>query len=49
MLTISGDGLIHESVNGAMSRPDKDELLESLTFGFIPAGTANGLHKSVMT
>jgi sphingosine kinase len=48
ILTISGDGLIHESVNGAMSRPDRDQFLENLSFGFIPAGTGNGLHKSVV-
>jgi len=24
IMTISGDGLIHESINGAMSRPDKE-------------------------
>ena len=24
VLTVSGDGLIHEAVNGAMSRPDRD-------------------------
>lgn len=27
ILTISGDGLIHEAINGAMSRPDRDEFL----------------------
>ena len=32
-----------------MSRPDRDEFQDKLTFGFIPAGTANGLHKSVVT
>jgi sphingosine kinase len=48
IMTISGDGLIHEAINGAMNRPDKDQFMESIAFGFIPAGTANGLHKSVM-
>jgi sphingosine kinase len=47
IMTISGDGLIHESINGAMSRPDKEQLLANMSFGFIPAGTGNGLHKSV--
>ena len=45
---MSGDGLIHEAVNGLMSRLDRNELLSNITFGFIPAGTANGLHKSVV-
>lgn len=48
LVTISGDGLIHESINGIMNRPDREEFLESFTFGFIPAGTGNGLHKSIM-
>ena len=43
IITISGDGLIHEVVNGAFTRPDREEFLEKTTFGFIPAGTANGL------
>lgn len=30
-----------------MNRPDRDEILKTIAFGFIPAGTANGLHKSV--
>ena len=30
-----------------MSRPDWKELVDSLVFGFIPAGTGNGLVKSV--
>ena len=47
IITISGDGLIHEAVNGAMSRQDRDEFLQKTTFGFIPAGTANGLIKSI--
>lgn len=48
VITVSGDGLIHESVNGAMSRDDKERFLENFSFGFIPAGTGNGLHKSVV-
>lgn len=48
ILTISGDGLIHEAINGMMNRPDKDEFCNSIAFGFIPAGTANGLHKSIV-
>jgi hypothetical protein len=30
-----------------MSRPDRDEFFNKTTFGFIPAGTANGLIKSI--
>jgi diacylglycerol kinase family enzyme len=39
--------LIHEAVNGVMSRDDREEFLEKTTFGFIPAGTANGLIASI--
>lgn len=46
-MTISGDGLIFECINGMMSRPDWKDLADSLIFGFIPAGTGNGLVKSV--
>jgi hypothetical protein len=30
-----------------MYREDKDIFFEKTTFGFIPAGTANGLSKSI--
>lgn len=48
VITISGDGLIHEVVNGAFSREDRNEFLEKTTFGFIPAGTANGLVQTIL-
>lgn len=47
-MTVSGDGLIHESLNGAMSREDWEAFMDNTTFGFIPGGTSNGLHKSVV-
>ena len=47
IMTVSGDGLIHETINGIMARPDKEEMLKTIALGFIPAGTANALHKSV--
>jgi hypothetical protein len=31
-----------------MSREDKDEFMEKTSFGFIPAGTSNGLIKSIL-
>ena len=30
-----------------MARPDKKEFMDSFAFGVIPAGTSNGLHKSI--
>lgn len=47
-MTVSGDGLIHEVVNGLYRRPDWMQLMSKLTLGFIPGGTANGLVKSVL-
>jgi sphingosine kinase len=47
-VTVSGDGLIHEVVNGIYRRPDATELMKQTTIGFIPGGTANGLVKSVL-
>ena len=48
IIAISGDGIIHEIVNGIMSRPDKDKFLKSITLGFIPAGTSNALVTSIL-
>lgn len=48
IVTVSGDGLIHEVVNGIYRRRDCLQLMETLTLGFIPGGTANGLVKSVL-
>ena len=47
-MTVSGDGLIHEVIQGAMYRPDQEQFMKSIVFGFIPAGTANGLHTSIV-
>ncbi len=46
--TVSGDGLIHEVVNGLFRREDASLLLNKMTVGFIPGGSANGLVKSVL-
>lgn len=51
VLTISGDGLLHELVNGLLSR--SDAMAGSVpastypSLGIIPAGSGNGLAKSV--
>ena len=58
-MTISGDGLIHEVVNGLMGRSDWDRRVDIegkgrqrfkdiLTLGAIPGGTGNGFIKSLM-
>lgn len=33
--TMSGDGLLHEVVNGIMGRPDWEKALDSLALGIV--------------
>jgi len=46
-IVISGDGLVHEVVNGIMSRKDWQKAVDHFAIGHIPAGSGNGLSKSV--
>ncbi len=48
IVTVSGDGLIHEIVNGLYRRKDSLQMMSSLSLGFIPGGSGNGLVKSVL-
>ncbi len=48
IVTVSGDGLIHEVVNGLYRRSDSMQLMSSISLGFIPGGSANGLVKAVL-
>lgn len=48
IITVSGDGLLFEVVNGLMERADWQRAL-SLLLGAIPAGSGNGLARSVGT
>lgn len=48
IVTVSGDGLIHEVVNGLYRRADWLQLMSTLALGFIPGGSANGLVKAVL-
>ena len=48
IVTVSGDGLIHEVVNGLFRRNDWLQLMSSINLGFIPGGSANGLVKAVL-
>ncbi|KAI9227929.1 MAG: ATP-NAD kinase-like domain-containing protein [Piptocephalis tieghemiana] len=43
VVTISGDGLIHEVMNGLCSRPDWKKAVKSLAVGTIPGGTVNAI------
>lgn len=49
IITVSGDGLIHEVVNGIYRRQDFIQILAKTALGFIPGGSANGLVKAVLT
>lgn len=44
---VSGDGLIHELINGLMSRGDWQKAIHSITLAAIPSGTANALAKCI--
>lgn len=48
IVTVSGDGLLNEVLNGLMERSDWQRAL-SLLLGAIPAGSGNGLARSVGT
>lgn len=48
IVVVGGDGLIFEALNGVASRPDRREILQRISFAPIPAGTGNGLAKSIL-
>jgi len=47
IVTISGDGLIHEVVNGLMGRAEDPATFP--TVGFLPGGTSDGMVKTVLS
>jgi Diacylglycerol kinase catalytic domain len=47
IVTIGGDGVVHEVLQGIHARPDADQILKKLQFGIIPAGSANGMAASL--
>ena len=46
-VTVSGDGLLNEVLNGLMSRADSAEALAQLPIAPAAGGTGNGLHQSI--
>lgn len=40
-MTVSGDGLVHEIMNGFMKRTDASDALKKVSMGLIPCGTNN--------
>eukprot|EP01095_Lingulamoeba_sp_RSL-Kostka_P011052 TRINITY_DN4116_c0_g1_i1.p1 TRINITY_DN4116_c0_g1~~TRINITY_DN4116_c0_g1_i1.p1 ORF type:complete len:587 (-),score=166.38 TRINITY_DN4116_c0_g1_i1:130-1737(-) len=43
IVTVSGDGLLFEVVQGLMARDDVDEAVQKIAIGIIPGGSGNGL------
>jgi len=48
IVAVSGDGLIHEIINGLMNRKDWPQFKDTVTLGFIQGGTGNGLVSSIL-
>ncbi|KAG0005318.1 Sphingosine kinase 1, partial [Modicella reniformis] len=46
LVVISGDGVLHEVINGLLSRPDWDRA-RRLSIGIIPAGSGNAIATSI--
>lgn len=47
ILSIGGDGIVFEVINGIFERPDWADVLQNLPLGIIPCGSGNGLAKSI--
>jgi len=47
IVVVSGDGLIHEIINGLMKRPDRDEVLK-IPIGIVPGGSGNALASAIV-
>lgn len=47
IVTVSGDGLAHEVINGFLQRPDARKAIKKVPLGVIPAGTSNSLSISL--
>jgi sphingosine kinase len=47
IVSIGGDGVVHEIMQGIHSRPDSRKLLKTLKLGMIGAGSSNGLSASL--
>lgn len=48
IVTVSGDGVIHEVINGFLQRSDAREAIRKLPLGVIPGGTGNALSISLL-
>lgn len=48
VVSCSGDGLLHEIINGMLNRKDKYYYKRKLPIGVIPGGSADGLSKALL-
>jgi len=48
VVTVSGDGGLHEVLNGLSSRPDWDQICQTFPIGLVPGGTGHGVHCSLL-
>ncbi|KAI7905459.1 ATP-NAD kinase-like domain-containing protein [Cokeromyces recurvatus] len=48
IVTVSGDGVIHEVINGLLKRSDAREVMKKISLGIIPGGTGNSLSISLL-
>jgi len=48
VVSVSGDGLLHEVLNGLYARPDWENIRENFPIGVAPGGSGNAVHCSLM-
>ncbi|OBZ90448.1 Sphingoid long chain base kinase 4 [Choanephora cucurbitarum] len=48
IVAVSGDGVIHEIINGFLKRPDARDAMKKVSLGIIPGGTNNSLAISIL-
>jgi len=48
VVSVSGDGLLHEVLNGLASRDDWDTVRTHLPLGLVPGGSGNAVHCSLL-
>eukprot|EP00939_MAST-03C_sp_MAST-3C-sp1_P005293 g5293.t1 len=48
IVVASGDGLLHEVLQGIMSRPDAAKVVRHIELGILPLGSGNGLSASIL-
>ncbi|KAG0266200.1 hypothetical protein DFQ27_009967 [Actinomortierella ambigua] len=49
LATISGDGVLHELINGLLQRPDWDKVRRRISLALISAGSGNAIATSIGT